>query len=77
MALTRRGLVFSFGYAGGNGRLGHGDAKSQPRAKHVTVLQDDAKDADMWAKRSLIERMVGVENSTSPSYRRHPPTPRM
>ena len=66
VALTKRGLVYTFGYAGGNGRLGHGDAISRPLPKHVTVLQDDAKDADMWRKRNLIERLVEVEKQHTP-----------
>ena len=66
IAMTRRGLVYSFGFAGGNGRLGHGNYVDQEIPKHITMLKDDALDADMWTKRSLLERLVDLEKHTNP-----------
>ena len=66
VGLTKRGLAYSFGFAGGNGRLGHGDYTNQELPKEITMLKDDAMDADMWTKRSLLERLVELEKHTNP-----------
>jgi alpha-tubulin suppressor-like RCC1 family protein len=69
IALTKRGLAYSFGFAGGNGRLGHGDYIDQHIPKYITVLKDDVFDADEWAKRALLDRLVDVEKHTNPKVK--------
>tara|TARA_B100000795_G_scaffold269823_1_gene260570 strand:+ start:492 stop:5663 length:5172 start_codon:yes stop_codon:yes gene_type:complete len=66
VAMTKRGLAYSFGFAGGNGRLGHGNYADQAIPKHITMLKDDSLDADEWTKRSLLEKLVDLEKHTNP-----------
>jgi len=69
IAVTKRGLAYSFGFAGGNGRLGHGNYTDQRIPKHITMLKDDALDADEWTKRALLERLVDLEKHTNPEVK--------
>jgi hypothetical protein len=61
LILDKMGIVYSCGWSGYNGRLGHTTSKRIENLKEVSVYREDALNEDECWRREFLDRMLDVD----------------